>query len=185
MKASGGTVLGAVKHPLNASDFSSFLLQAQASKAQIIGLANAGGDMINAVKAANEFGVTKNSKLAGLLVFINDIHSLTLKQTQGMYLTDSWYWDQDDASRTWAKRYFSKMKKEPSSLQAADYSAATQYLNAVKATGTNDGEKIMAYLRKTKFNDMYTKNAYLRQDGRVIHDMTIYQVKTLAESKYP
>ncbi|PUA18350.1 ABC transporter substrate-binding protein [Glaciimonas sp. PCH181] len=185
VKASGGTVLGAVKHPLNASDFSSFLLQAQASKAQIIGLANAGGDTINAVKAANEFGITKTAKLAGLLVFINDIHSLTLKQTQGMYLTDSWYWDQDDASRTWAKRYFSKMKKEPSSLQAADYSAAMQYLTAVKAIGTDDGDKVMAQLRKVKFNDMYTKNAYLRPDGRVVHDMTLYQVKTPAESKYP
>ena len=185
VKASGGTVLGSVKHPLNASDFSSFLLQAQASKAQIIGLANAGGDMINAVKAANEFGITKTAKLAGLLVFINDIHSLTLKQTQGMYLTDSWYWDQNDESRAWAKRYFSKMKKEPSSLQAADYSAATQYLNAVKAIGTDDGEKVMAELRKVKFNDMYTKNAYLRPDGRVVHEMTLYQVKTPAESKYP
>ena len=185
VKASGGTVLGAVKHPLNASDFSSFLLQAQASKAQIIGLANAGGDMINSVKAANEFGITKTAKLAGLLVFINDIHSLTLKQTQGMYLTDSWYWDQNDESRAWAKRYFSKMKKEPSSLQAADYSAAMQYLTAVKALGTDDGEKVMAQLRKTKFNDMYTKAAYLRPDGRVVHDMTLYQVKTPAESKYP
>jgi len=141
--------------------------------------------MINAVKAANEFGITKTAKLAGLLVFINDIHSLTLKQTQGMYLTDSWYWDQNDESRAWAKRYFSKMKKEPSSLQAGDYSAATQYLNAVKAIGTDDGEKVMAQLRKMKFNDMYTKNAYLRPDGRVVHEMTLYQVKTPAESKYP
>ncbi|SFC28627.1 branched-chain amino acid transport system substrate-binding protein [Collimonas sp. OK412] len=185
VKASGGTVLGAVKHPLNASDFSSFMLQAQSSKAQIIGLANAGGDLINSVKAANEFGVTKNAKLAGLLVFINDIHSLTLKQTQGMYLTDSWYWDQNDESRKWAKRYFEKMKKEPSSLQAADYSSAMQYLAAVKATGTDDGDKVMEQLRKAKFNDMYTKNAYLRADGRVVHDMTLYQVKTPAESKYP
>lgn len=185
VKASGGTVLGAVKHPLNASDFSSFMLQAQSSKAQIIGLANAGGDLINSVKAANEFGVTKNAKLAGLLVFINDIHSLTLKQTQGMYLTDSWYWDQNDESRKWAKRYFEKMKKEPSSLQAADYSAALQYLTAVKTIGTDDGDKVMAELRKLKFNDMYTKNAYLRGDGRVVHDMALYQVKTPAESKYP
>ncbi|MQR01055.1 ABC transporter substrate-binding protein [Glaciimonas soli] len=185
IKAAGGTVLGSVKHPLNASDFSSFLLQAQASKAQIIGLANAGGDFVNSVKAANEFGITKTAKLAGMLVFINDIHSLTLQQTQGMYLTDSWYWDQDAASRAWAKRYFAKMNKEPSSLQAADYSAATQYLTAVKAIGTDDGEKVIAQLRKMKFNDMYTKNAYLRADGRVVHDMTLYQVKTPAESKYP
>ncbi|MFC5473227.1 ABC transporter substrate-binding protein [Paraherbaspirillum soli] len=185
VKASGGTVLGAVKHPLNASDFSSFMLQAQSSKAQIIGLANAGGDLINSVKAANEFGVTKNAKLAGLLVFINDIHSLTLKQTQGMYLTDSWYWDQNDESRKWAKRYFEKMKKEPSSLQAGDYSAALQYLTAVKAIGTDDGDKVIAQLHKAKFNDMFAKNGYLRADGRVVHDMYLFQVKTPAESKYP
>jgi branched-chain amino acid transport system substrate-binding protein len=185
VKASGGTVLGSVKHPLSASDFSSFLLQAQSSKAQILGLANAGGDTINAIKAANEFGVTKTMRLAGLLMFINDVHSLTLNATQGMYLTDSWYWDQNDESRKWARRYFDKMKKMPSSLQAADYSAATQFLNAVKATGTDDPEKIMAYLRSAKINDMYMKNGYVRPDGRVIHDMYLMQVKAPNESKYP
>ena len=185
VKAAGGTVLGSVKHPLGASDFSSFMLQAQSSKAQIIGLANAGGDFINSVKAANEFGVTKTAKLAGLLVFINDIHSLTLQLTQGMYLTDSWYWDTNDETRKFAKRYFEKEKKMPSSLQAADYSAALQYLNAVKAVGSDDADKVMAQLRKTKFNDLYHKNAYLRADGRVVHDMYLYQVKTPAESKYP
>ena len=185
VKASGGTVVGSVKHPLGASDFSSFLLQAQSSKAQIIGLANAGGDFINSVKAANEFGITKTAKLAGLLVFINDIHSLTLKLTQGMYLTDSWYWDSNDETRKFAKRYFEKQKKMPSSLQAADYSAALQYLQAVKAIGSDDSDKVMAQLRKTKFNDMFQKNGYLRADGRVVHDMSLYQVKTPAESKYP
>ncbi len=185
VKASGGTVVGSVKHPLGASDFSSFMLQAQASKAQIIGLANAGGDFINSVKAANEFGVTKTAKLAGLLVFINDVHSLTPKLTQGMYLTDSWYWDTNEETRKFAKRYFEKQKKMPSSLQAADYSAALQYLQAVKAVGSDDTEKVMAYLRKTKFNDVYQKNGYLRADGRVVHDMYLYQVKTPAESKYP
>src|SRR5450830_1137406 len=185
VKASGGTVVGSVKHPLSASDFSSFLLQAQSSKAQIIGLANAGGDFINAVKAANEFGITKTAKLAGLLVFINDIHSLTLKLTQGMYLTDSWYWDSNDETRKFAKRYFEKQKKMPSSLQAADYSAALQYLQAVKSIGSDDSDKVMAQLRKTKFNDMFQKNGYLRADGRVVHDMSLYQVKTPAESKYP
>ena len=118
-------------------------------------------------------------------MFINDIHSLTPKLTQGLYLTDSWYWDQNDESRKWAKRYFEKMKKEPSSLQAADYSAAMQYLMAVKAIGTDDGDKVMAHLRTAKFNDMYAKNAYLRPDGRVVHDMTLYQVKAPADSKYP
>jgi len=185
VKASGGTVVGQVKHPLGASDFSSFLLQAQTSKAQIIGLANAGGDFINSVKAANEFGITKTAKLAGLLVFINDIHSLTPKLTQGLYLTDSWYWDTNDETRKFAKRYFEKQKKMPSSLQAADYSSALQYLTAVKATGTDDADKVLAQLRKTKFNDVYQQNGYLRADGRVVHDMYLYQVKTPAESKYP
>jgi len=185
VKAAGGTVVGSVKHPLGASDFSSFLLQAQASKAQIIGLANAGGDFINSVKAANEFGITKTAKLAGLLVFINDIHSLTPKLTQGLYLTDSWYWDSNDETRKFAKRYFEKQKKMPSSLQAADYSSTLQYLTAVKAVGSDDTEKVLAQLRKTKFNDLYQKNGYLRADGRVVHDMYLYQVKTPAESKYP
>ena len=185
VKANGGTVLGSVKHPLSASDFSSFMLQAQASKAQILGLANAGGDTINAVKAANEFGVTKTMKLAGLLMFINDVHSLTLNLTHGMYLTDSWYWDQNDETRKWSRRYFEKMKKMPSSLQAADYSVATQYLNAVKATGTDNPEKILAYMKTAKFNDMYVKNGYLRGDGSMIHDMYLMQVKEQKDSKYP
>ena len=185
VKANGGTVLGDVKHPLSASDFSSFLLQAQASKAQILGLANAGLDTVNSIKAANEFGVTKTMKLAGLLMFINDVHSLGLNMTQGMYLTDSWYWDQNDESRKWSKRYFEKMKKEPSSLQAADYSAVSQYLNAVKATGTDDPDKIVAYLKKTKINDMYAKNGYIRPDGRMVHEMYLMQVKAQSDSKYP
>ncbi|MEO6352462.1 MAG: ABC transporter substrate-binding protein [Burkholderiaceae bacterium] len=185
VKASGGTVLGSVRHPLSASDFSSFLLQAQTSKAQILGLANAGGDTINAIKAANEFGVNKTMKLAGLLMFINDIHSLGLNLTQGMYLTDSWYWDQSPESRKWAKRYFEKMKKMPSSLQAGDYSAAMHYLNAVKAAGTDDADKVIAKMKETKVNDMFAKNGTIRPDGRMVHDMFLMQVKTKAESKYP
>lgn len=184
VKASGGKVLGAVKHPLSASDFSSFMLQAQSSKAQILGLANAGGDTINAIKAANEFGVTKSMKLAGLLMFINDVHSLTPKLTQDMYLTDGWYWDQNEQSRTWAKRYFSKMEKMPSMLQAADYSATMHYLNAVKAAGTDDSDKVMAQMKKTPINDMYTKNGVIRPDGRMVYDMFLMQVKKPAESKY-
>ncbi|MFP5393711.1 MAG: ABC transporter substrate-binding protein [Gammaproteobacteria bacterium] len=185
VKAAGGKVLGSVRHPLSASDFSSFLLQAQTSKAQIVGLANAGGDAINAIKAANEFGITKNQKLAGLLIFINDVHALGLNTTQGMYLTDSWYWDQSPESRAWSKRYMAKMKKEPSSLQAADYSAALTYLNAVKATGTDDAVKVMEQLRKTRINDMYTKNGEIRGDGLMLHDMFPMEVKKPAESKYP
>jgi len=185
IKANGGTVLGSVKHPLSASDFSSFLLQAQSSKAQILGLANAGGDMINSVKAANEFGITKSMKLAGLLVFINDIHTLGLKTTQGMYLTDGWYWDQSPESRAWSKRYFSKMKKEPSMLQAADYSATMNYLAVVKALKTDDGDKVMTQLKKTKINDMFAKNGEIRPDGRMVHDMYLMEVKKPADSKYP
>ncbi|MGK5077503.1 ABC transporter substrate-binding protein [Janthinobacterium sp. HLX7-2] len=185
VKAAGGKVLGSVKHPLGASDFSSFLLQAQAAKPQILGLANAGGDAINSIKAANEFGLTKSMKLAGLLIFINDIHSLGLNLTQGMYLTDGWYWDLNAETRAWSKRYFAKMKKEPSMLQAADYSAAANYLKAVKAVGTDDTEKVMAYLKKTKINDMFTQNGEVRPDGRMVHDMYLMEVKKPSESKYP
>jgi branched-chain amino acid transport system substrate-binding protein len=185
VKAQGGKVLGSVKHPLSASDFSSFLLQAQSSGAQILGLANAGGDAINSIKAANEFGITKKMKLAGLLIFINDIHSLGLNMTQGMYLTDGWYWDQSPESRAWSKRYFEKMKKEPSMLQAGDYSAATNYLKAVKAVGTDDADKVMAYLKANKINDMFAKNGVIRPDGRMVHDMYLMEVKKPSESKYP
>jgi branched-chain amino acid transport system substrate-binding protein len=185
VKAAGGNVVGSVRHPLSASDFSSFLLQAQASKAQILGLANAGGDTINAVKAANEFGITKSMKLAGLLVFINDIHSLGLKNTQGMYLTDSWYWNKDAEARAWSRKFFDKIKRMPSSLQAADYSAAWQYLNAVKAVGSDDGEKVLAQLRKSTINDMFAKGGKIRPDGRMVHDMYLMQVKTPAESTEP
>ncbi len=185
VKASGGTVVGAVRHPLATSDFSSFMLQAQASKAQILGLANAGGDTINSIKAANEFGLTKTMKLAGLLMFINDVHSLGLKATQGMYLTDSWYWNQSPESRTWAKRFFEKFKRMPSSLQAADYSVTQFYLNAVKAAGSDDGDKTMEQMRKLKVNDMYTKGGYVRADGSMIHDMYLMQVKTPESSTTP
>jgi len=185
VKAGGGKVLGSVKHPLSASDFSSFLLQAQSSGAQILGLANAGGDAINSIKAANEFGITKKMKLAGLLIFINDVHSLGLNMTQGMYLTDGWYWDQNAETRAWSKRYFEKMKKEPSMLQAGDYSAATNYLKAVKAVGTDDSDKVMAYLKANKINDIFAKNGVIRPDGRMVHDMYLMEVKKPSESKYP
>ncbi|MCG2585226.1 ABC transporter substrate-binding protein [Massilia sp. TS11] len=185
VKAAGGQVMGSSRHPLSASDFSSFLLQAQGSKAQVLGLANAGGDLINSIKAANEFGITKQMKMAGLLVSITDIHSLGLNATKGMYLTDGWYWDLNDETRAWSKRYFDKMKKEPSMVQAGDYSAALTYLKAVKATGTDDSDKIMAYLKKTKITDMFTKNGVVRPDGRMVHDMYLMEVKQPSESKYP
>jgi branched-chain amino acid transport system substrate-binding protein len=184
VKANGGQVLGSVRHPLSASDFSSFLLQAQASKAQVLGLANAGGDTVNSIKAAQEFGVNRTMKLAALLVFIGDIHSLGLEITQGLVLTDSWYWNKDATARKWAQRYFDKTKRMPSSLQAADYSAVTTYLNAVKSAGTTDSDKIMVQLHKTRIDDFYAKG-YIREDGSMIHDMYLMQVKKPSESKEP
>ena len=185
VKAGGGQVLGAVRHPLNASDFSSFLLQAQTSKAQVVGLANAGGDTINSIKAANEFGLTKTQSLAGLLVFITDIHSLGLQVAQGMMLTDGWYWDQNDDSRKFGKRYFEKMRKMPSMNQAGVYSAVTTYLKAIQAAGTDNADAVMAQMKKMKINDMFAKNGYIRADGRMVHDMYLMQVKKPSESKYP
>ena len=184
IKANGGTVVGSVKHPLSASDFSAFLLQAQASKAQILAMANAGGDFVNAMKAAKEFGITKTMKVAGLLVFINDVHSLGLANTEGLQLADSWYWNQDDASRTFAKRFFDKYKRMPSSLQAADYSSVTQYLKAVQTAGTTDGDKVMATLKGMKIDDFYNKGQ-IRADGRMIHDMYLYEVKSPKASTTP
>ncbi len=185
VKAAGGEIKGQVRAPLGASDFSSFLLQAQSSKAQILGLANAGGDTINSIKAANEFGVTKTMKMAGLLVFINDIHSLGLEATKGMYLTDGWYWDQSDASRAWAKKFESKVGRKPSMLQAGDYSSATFYLNAVKATGSDNGDDVMKWMKSNKVNDFFAQGGVVREDGRMVHDMYLMQVKTPAESKGP
>jgi branched-chain amino acid transport system substrate-binding protein len=183
VKANGGQILGTAKHPLSTADFSSYLLQAQASKAQIIGLANAGGDTINAIKAANEFGITKNQSLAGLLVFITDIHSLGLPIAQGMMLTTGFYWDMDDGTRKFAAEFEKKMKKKPSMIQAGVYSSTMQYLNAVKTTGTDDADAVMAQLKKTKIDDFFGKGGYIRADGRMVHDMYLAQVKTPAESK--
>ncbi len=185
VKANGGKVLGTVRHPLNASDFSSFLLQAQSSKAKIIGLANAGGDTINAIKAAAEFGITKNQSLAGLLVFITDVHSLGLQLTQGMMLTDGWYWDYSDETRKFGKRYFDKMKKMPSMVHAGTYSATFNYLKAVQAAGTDDADAVMKQLKSMTINDMFAKGGKIREDGRMVHDMYLMQVKKPEESKYP
>jgi len=185
VKASGGQVLGAVRHPLSASDFSSYMLQAQASKAQVVGLANAGGDTINSIKAANEFGLTKNQSLAGLLVFLSDIHSLGLAVTQGMLVTDGWYWDQSEETRAFSRRYFGVMKKMPTMVQAGVYSTTYQYLKAVQGAGTDDSLAVVAQMKKTGFNDVFHKKAWLRDDGRVIRDMYLMQVKKPSESKYP
>ena len=185
VESGGGKVVGSVKHPLAASDFSSFLLQAQGSKAEILALANAGADATNSIKAANEFGITKSMKLAGMIMFINDIHAMGLPAAQGMYLTDSWYWNASDETRAWSRKFFDRRQSMPSSLQAADYSAALQYLRAVKATGTDDADKVLAYLRENKLNDMYIKDGVVRPDGRVVHDMYLLQVKSPDQSKEP
>ncbi len=185
VEANGGKNIGAVRVPLSASDFSSFLLQAQGSGAQVLGLANAGGDFINSLKAANEFGITKKMKPAALLAFITDIHSLGLQTAQGLYLTTGWYWDLNPETRAFGKRFFEKVKREPTMNQAAYYSATMNYLKAVKAAGTTDADKVMAQLKKMKINDMFAKGGYIRADGLMVHDMYVMQVKTPAESKYP
>jgi branched-chain amino acid transport system substrate-binding protein len=184
VEAKGGRNLGAVRVPLSASDFASFLLQAQGSGAQVLGLANAGDDFTNSLKAANEFGLTRTMKPAGLLVAINNIHSLGLEVAQGLYLTTAWYWDLNAETRAFAKRYFEKMLKEPTMYQAGFYSATMTYLNAVKAAGTTDADKVMAELKKTKINDMFAKGGYIRADGLMVHDMYVMQVKSPQESKY-
>ena len=184
VKAKGGTVAGTVRAPLNASDFSSFLLQAQNSKAQVLGLANAGGDFINSLKAAKEFGIDKSMKVAGLLVFLTDIKSLGLASTQGLLHTTSWYWDMDDESRKWATRYEAKTKNKPTDIQAADYSATMAYLKAVEAVKSTDADKVMAHMKKTPINDFYAKGT-IRPDGRMVHDMLLAEVKKPSESKGP
>lgn len=185
VKKAGGTVVGAVRVPLGNADFSSFMLQAQSSGAKILGLANAGGDFVNSVKAAKEFGVTKTMNLAGLLVFITDVHALGLEATQGMYLTTGWYWDQDDASRKWAQRFFDQQKRMPSFVQAADYSSVSFYLKGVKETGTDDGDAMMKWMKSNKIDDFFTKNGVVREDGRMIYNMYLAQVKKPSESKKP
>ncbi len=183
--ANGGKVLGSVRAPLGTTDYSSFLLQAQASGAQVLGLANAGTDFSNSLKSANEFGLTKSMKPAALLAFISDIHSLTLQTAQGLYLTTAWYWDLNDETREFAKRYFAIMKKEPTMNQAAYYSATMQYLKAVQTAGSTDSDSVMAQLKKSKISDVFTKNGYIRADGLMVHTMYVMQVKTPAESKAP
>ena len=184
VKAAGGTVVGGVRTPLNTSDFSSFLLQAQSSKAQVLALANAGGDFINSVKSAKEFGITKNMKMTGLLVFITDIHSLGLKNTEGLLLTTSWDWNLNDQTRAFGKKFFEKTKRMPTDIQAADYSATMTYLKAVQAAKTVDADKVMEQMKKTPINDFYAKGV-IRPDGRMVHDMYLMQVKSQAESTQP
>ena len=185
VEANGGKVVGAVRVPLSASDFSSFLLQAQNSGAQVLGLANAGNDFTNSLKAFDEFGLSKTMKPAALLAFLSDIHALGLKTAQGLYLTTGWYWDLNDKTRAFSKRYFEKTKREPTMNQAAYYSATLTYLNAVKAANSTDPDKVMAELHKTTIDDMFASGGKIRADGLMEHEMYIMQVKKPEESKYP
>ena len=181
---SGGKVLGSVRHPINTSDFSSFLLQAQASKAKVIGLANAGGDTINAIKQAAEFGLTKSGqKLSPLLAFVTDIDSVGLDTAQGLLLAEAFYWDLNDDSRAFTKRFMERTKRVPTSAQAGVYSSVTHYLKAVKAAGTTDAAAVMKVMKETPINDMFTKNGKIREDGRMVHDMYLFEVKKPSESK--
>ena len=183
--ANGGRVLGSVRHPLSASDFSSFLMQAKASKAQVLGLANGGGDTINAIKAAREFGITREMKLAGLMLFLTDVHALGLDVTQGITLTEAWYWDQSPESRKWAARFQATMKKMPTSMHAASYSATLHFLESIKDAGTDNPDKVMTQMKSRKINDMYTRNGYVRGDGRTIHDLRLMEIKRPSESRKP
>ena len=186
VNAAGGKVLGSVLHPLNASDFSSFLLQAQASGAQVIGLANAGGDTINAVKASSEFGLTKKQTLAGLLIFVSDIHAMGLQATQGLYVAEGFYWDQNEDTRKWSKAFAAKMGgKMPTMVQAGVYSSTLQYLKAVQAVGTDDADAVMKKLKEMTLNDATVKGGKVRADGRMVHDFYLFQVKSPSESKGP
>jgi branched-chain amino acid transport system substrate-binding protein len=184
--AAGGKVLGAVRHPLSTGDFSSFLLQAQSSGAKVVGLANAGGDTVNSIKAAAEFGLTKKQSLAALLMLITDVHAIGLNTAQGLYLTEGWYWDMNPETRAWADKYSKLMNgRKPNSNHASVYSATLHYLNAVKAAGTDDTAAVMKKMREMPINDMFAKGGKLREDGRMVHDMYLFQVKTPSESKGP
>ena len=186
VKAAGGKVLGSVKHPLNTPDFSSYLLQAQSSKAKIIGLANGGGDTINAIKQAGEFGIVSGGQnLAAIVMFISDVHSLGLKLAQGLIITEAYYWDLNDRTRAFGKRFFERMKRMPTMNQAATYSATLHYLKAVQAAGTKETRPVMTKMRATPVRDAFTDNGILREDGRMVHSMFLFEVKKPEESKGP
>lgn len=184
VRGAKGRVVGAARHPLGTTDFSSYMLQAQASKAKIVGLASTGNDAINAIKAANEFGVTKTQKLAALLLWISDIHALGLPVAQGLQLTNAWYWDMNDESRAFARRYLQRVGLMPNMAQAGNYSSTLHYLKAVQAAGSDDPDAVSAMMRQMPINDMFTKDGRIRADGRMVHDMYLWEVKAPAESRY-
>ena len=184
VQAEGGSVVGAVRHPFPSSDFSSYILQAQGSGADVIALANAGADTVNSLKTASEFGVTQSGqRLAGMVVFLNDIHAMGLDVTQGLMLTTGWYWDMNEETRAWAERYQKRVGSKPTMVHAGIYSATTHYLNAVKQTGSDDTATVRAQMAKTPVNDMFAKDGRIREDGRMVHDMYLVKVKTPSDSK--
>lgn len=187
VKANGGRVVGVARHPVNASDFSSFLLKAQGSGASVIALANAGGDTVNSLKGISEFQITKSGKqsVAALVLFLTDVHALGLPTTQGLLLTTAFYWDRTDETRKWSKRFFERMKRMPTDAQAGDYSSTMHYLKAVQAAGTDEASAVMAKMKAMPINDMFATNGRIREDGRMVHDMYLAQVKTPAESTTP
>lgn len=185
VKAGNGKVLGSVRYPVEASDHSSFLLRAQDSKAKVIGLAGSGTSFVNAVKSAHEFGITsKGQVLAGLLVWLTDVHSLGLETAQGLILTDAFYWDRTPETRAWSKRFFERMKRMPHMGDAGDYSSTMHYLKSIQAAGTDEAGAVMAKMKEMPVNDFFATNGRIRADGRFIHDMYVYEVKKPSESKY-
>jgi len=184
VRTSGGKVMGAVRHPLGTSDFSSFLLQAQTSGAKVVGLANAGGDTVNSIKAAAEFGITRRQNLAALLMLVTDVHAIGLNTAQGLYLTEGWYWDLNAETRAWSDKFSKVMNgRKPNSNHASVYSATMHYLKAVQAAGTDDTAAVMAKMKEMPINDMFAKGGKIREDGRMVHDMYLFQVKKPSESK--
>jgi branched-chain amino acid transport system substrate-binding protein len=186
IEQNGGKVLGAVRHPFATPDLSSFILQAQASKAKIIGIASGPPDNVNAIKLGGEFGIFKGGQqMAGLLVVITDVNALGLKAAQGLLLTTSFYWDMDDKTRDWSKRFFAKVNRMPTMWQAGVYSSIMHYLEAVKATGSDDPLKVTAKMREAPIEDFFARNGKLRDDNLMVHDLILVQVKSPTESKYP
>jgi branched-chain amino acid transport system substrate-binding protein len=186
LKQEGGTLVGSVGHPLNTSDYSSFLLTAQRSGAKVVAIANAANQLTNTIKTAREFGMfDSNQRIVALYVLLDDIHALGVKEMQGLLLTEAWYWDLNDETRAWSKRFFERTKRMPNAVQASVYSSTMQYLRAVEVTGSDDVSTVLAQMRKTPINDMFAKNGRIREDGRMIHDLYLFQVKKPSESTGP
>ena len=185
IKANGGTVVGAVRHPISAADFSSFMLQAQASKAQVIGIANAGSDLINSIKAANEYGIGKNQSIAGLVATITDVHAMGLPATQGMVMVEDFYWNLNDSTREWSRKFFAKQKRMPNFVHAGTYSSVLTYLKAVQTANTDAPADVLRQMKQATINDVFASGGKIRADNKMVHDVYVMEVKKPAESKAP